>query len=424
VRLKADCLGALHHVWALSSYATTPDKHDAKAHLNAVVRALLEAHGVEKAARAFPLDEPAAADSSPHLVVACEVFGDGHVMFRCFAHQLRQLRQRFRVTCVVAREDLQGEKPDWCDTLVVFPTDPLDPAELVRRIASLRPDAIFYPCVGMRLWAVLLSNLRLAPVQIAALGHPATTRSRCIDAMIVGSDLLGDSACFSERVFATESPGSVYDLSHANDVGRVEVRERPDVLRVAACGNLLKFNAEFVLAVRDVVTRVRRPLEVHFFPNATAVRHRVVREQLEGLIPAARVIVHTRKPNIEYLHTLKSCDAYLSPFPFGGENSTLDALLCGLPVLTLRGPEPHSRLDARVLRLAGAPEWLITDSRQDYVEQAARLLSDDEYRVEAARAIMGADLPARVDAERRRYERDFVDAVWSAYAAGGRTAER
>ena len=65
---------------------------------------------------------------------------------------------------------------------------------------ELRPDIIYYPSIGLSPLAVPLSNLRLAPLQLAAAGHPATTHAPGIDAMLVEEDTLGDAACFSERV--------------------------------------------------------------------------------------------------------------------------------------------------------------------------------------------------------------------------------
>ena len=73
-------------------------------------------------------------------------------------------------------------------------------AQAVALARELRPDIIYYPSIGLSPLAVRLSNLRLAPLQLAAAGHPATTHAPSIDAMLVEEDTLGDAACFSERV--------------------------------------------------------------------------------------------------------------------------------------------------------------------------------------------------------------------------------
>lgn len=73
-------------------------------------------------------------------------------------------------------------------------------AQAVALARELRPDIIYYPSIGLSPLAVPLSNLRMAPLQLAAAGHPATTHAPGIDAMLVEEDTLGDASCFSERV--------------------------------------------------------------------------------------------------------------------------------------------------------------------------------------------------------------------------------
>ena len=47
------------------------------------------------------------------------------------------------------------------------------------------------PSIGMDLTAIFASNTRFAPVQVIALGHPATTHSDFIEYVIVEDDYVG-----------------------------------------------------------------------------------------------------------------------------------------------------------------------------------------------------------------------------------------
>lgn len=51
----------------------------------------------------------------------------------------------------------------------------------VERIAATRPDMVYYPSIGMDPNIIALVNLRLAPIQIISLGHPATSNTDTID---------------------------------------------------------------------------------------------------------------------------------------------------------------------------------------------------------------------------------------------------
>ena len=56
------------------------------------------------------------------------------------------------------------------------------------------------PSIGMDLATIFVSNARFAPIQVIALGHPATTHSEFIEYVIVEDDYVGSESCFSETL--------------------------------------------------------------------------------------------------------------------------------------------------------------------------------------------------------------------------------
>ena len=405
---RTQSLSTLHHVWGLCSYMTTAGRHSAKQHLNRMFGNWMAQQGLAPAVTS-PGNQGA---EKPVLLVVCEVMSEAHVMYRCFAPFLRQLRQRFRVVGLIAREDLGDGGTDWCDDLQTFSRDELKFDQIVSLVARIAPCAIYYPCVGVQLWTVLLCNLRLAPLQFATLGHPATTHSPHMDAVVTGQEMLGDPACFSETVVVLRGPGHLFELRPVDGSLEPTLREHPSPLRIAVIANLLKLNSQFVQTCVRLYHRSGRPLEFHFFPNCVGLRWHVVRQQMQELLPGNAVHVHPRMPFERYRQTLNDCDIYLSPFPFGGENSMLDALLQGIPAVTLLGDEPHARLDARVMRLAGLPEWLITRNVDDYEQAALRLIDDDTLRCTLSQSLDARNIRTQVEQERQQFDTDFIDSVW------------
>lgn len=73
----------------------------------------------------------------------------------------------------------------------------------------------------------------------------------------------------------------------------------------------------------------------------------------------------------------------LDPQPHSGGMTTLDALHMGIPVLTLPGATPSSRLAAAVLSALGFTDWIATDSA-NFVAKATAFTADipslDELR--------------------------------------------
>ena len=91
-----------------------------------------------------------------------------------------------------------------------------------------------------------------------------------------------------------------------------------------------------------------------------------------------RLIVLPAVPHDDYLRVNRACDAMLDTLHWSGGNTTLDALACGLPVVTLPGAFMRGRQSAAMLRQVGA-EGLIAADADDYVAIASRLTDDPAF---------------------------------------------
>jgi predicted O-linked N-acetylglucosamine transferase (SPINDLY family) len=128
-------------------------------------------------------------------------------------------------------------------------------------------------------------------------------------------------------------------------------------------------------------------------------------------------VIHPRLSAGAYEAALNACDLVLSPFPFGGLHSTVDALRLGLPVAAMEGLEPHSRTDAMILRRVGMPERLICRTPQAYVELALELIDKVEFRLEMGNLALACDVDGKLFANQPDgLRRKVVDTVWAAYA--------
>jgi CRISPR-associated protein Csy1 len=80
------------------------------------------------------------------------------------------------------------------------------------------------------------------------------------------------------------------------------------------------------------------------------------------------------------------CDAMIDTLHWSGGNTSLDAIACGLPVVTLPGRFMRGRQSAGMLRLVELPE-LIAAGEDDYVRIAVELAGDPERREFIRRAM-------------------------------------
>ncbi len=103
----------------------------------------------------------------------------------------------------------------------------------------------------------------------------------------------------------------------------------------------------------------------------------------------------------------------LSPFPFGGLHSTVDALRLGLPVLAMEGLQPHARTDAMILRRLGLPESLIAQAPDIYARTAVELIDDGARRLDMGRLALAANAGRLFARPGQPLRTEVADAVWA-----------
>lgn len=380
-----------HHLMLLDrvsmymSYAFTPRKHDLKASLNKLLAAWLKEQDVKQLVPSARRE----IKERPVMLVPLERFGFRHAMYRCFAPMLRAMREKFELVGM----GLGSEMDDTCralfDRVIVF-SYPIAMPDLVNQVQQVTPDVIFYPSIGMRQVIIALASLRLAPIQLMTLGHPATSRSPNIDYILVEEGYLGDPGCFSENIVLLPNHSTPFEMRR--DAVAVPPKERGDdeIIRIAVPSKHLKLNVRFLNCCRGIKERANKQVEFYFFPGATGILHAHVASVIRRIMPTARVYPTTAFNT--YIRNLNQCDMQLSTFPFGNTNSLLDGARQGLPIVCMDGREVHSHIDSELLRRLNLPPWLTAHSEQEYEDTVLRLVENSEERLAIGKALTEQDL--------------------------------
>jgi predicted O-linked N-acetylglucosamine transferase (SPINDLY family) len=95
---------------------------------------------------------------------------------------------------------------------------------------------------------------------------------------------------------------------------------------------------------------------------------------VHGIDPA-RIEIAGRRPRQAYLELHNRLDVALDPFPFNGDNTLCDALLMGVPTVTLAGDTFVSRRGVSHLNNVGMGE-LVAASLDVYITKAVALAQD------------------------------------------------
>jgi hypothetical protein len=383
--LEPQMLLALSAAYMMASYGTSDSKHDIKRSFNVLVRQLIER---QVQLPQWPLTRE--LKSRPTILVAVEWFNSAHAMYRVFGASIRQLKERFRLVMMGHEMCMDEVAKSLFDEIITLPNAHLPMGDVIAKVSKVAPDVILYPSVGMMMECVALSAVRLAPIQVTMVGHPATTNSDVIDYMLVDGLWPGTPDKFSETLIV-QQPGSTVFTTYPNaDFPAPQIRDAPDPVRIAIPSSMLKLNAPFLATCQAIKRRARRNVEFHFFPSATGLILRHIRREIQRWIPEAQV--HEQCEYNRYLRILGECDLHLSTFPFGGGNSNLDSMRLGIPLISLQGDEIHGQIDAAMIRRAKMPTWLIARDRMQYEAAALRLIENDEERLSIARQIANTDV--------------------------------
>lgn len=374
-RLDGLPIEVLADVWMNASYAADRDKHAIKRPLNRLFRTHMAARGF----KGPPLLPPVAARGT--IFVVLERFARGHSIMRTHSIAMQALKRRYRLIGFGPEGTVDDEGKAIFDEY--HPLGRFEPSltflsNVVELSEKERPAAVFFPSVGMSLYSLYLVNLRLAPKQFVALGHPATTHSDAIDAVLVEEDFVGDPSLFSETVAALPKDALPY-VEPVLENFQPAPRRLGQPVRVAVACTIMKLNPRFLSALRTVKERSPVSVEFHFMLGGTVgFQHVYARKAIEAQVPGA--VVHAKAPYPDYMRKISACDLFANPFPFGNTNGIVDTVFLGLPGVCLTGDEVHQHIDEGLFRRMEFPEFCIAKTVEDYVETLLRLVSDGELR--------------------------------------------
>ncbi len=259
-----------------------------------------------------------------------------------------------------------------------------DPLQVAARIRDAQLDVLVHLDIGMDPAQQVLAALRLAPVQCASYGHPATSGMPAIDYFLSGAMLETDVAASHYREALVRLPGLGTQPQRPPAAGNSAwldaLRDgRPLLLCLQ---NLIKLVPAFDHLVARVIAG--SGARVVLFDRATGLGERY-RQRLDpilrahGLSPQSDIALARDQSHADFVAGIAKADLVLDTPWFSGGATSLDALSVGTPMVTLEGSMLRGRQTAAMLRLAGVPE-LIAQNEDDYVRLVQTLCRDDAAR--------------------------------------------
>ena len=373
-------IGILHDVYMHCSYADLPGRHDIKAPINRLIRKKLAQLNINDV---DVNDGPRKlVNNKPVMMVVLEWFSAEHSIYRTHSLSLEGAREKFHLIGVGDPSTVDATGRAVFDEFIEIQAgDALGGAAKVREAALTHlPSVLYLPSVGMFPLTLFVTNLRVAPIQLVALGHPATTRSEFVDFVVVEEDYVGDPACFSEKLLMLPKNGMPYRPSAAFKETNPVIRGKPEQISIAIASSLMKLNPTFLAACKAISERASLPIQFHFLLGfGQGFVFMQAKNLIKLYLPDAMIYPH--QPYAEYMGIISRCDMYINPFPFGNTNGIIDMTHHGLVGVCKTGPEVFEHIDEGLFKRMDLPENLIAKTVDEYVAAAVELAENHATRI-------------------------------------------
>ena len=375
-----------HDVYMHCSYDIAENKHWVKKALNQVIRRhLLQGGWIDR-----DVTKLGERNGKPVMVVLLEHFHSSHSIYRTHSTSMIAARERFYLIGVGNDAVDEAGKAVFDEFQILEGNNVVSKLDNLKEICEKNGAAVLYmPSIGMDLTTIFASNTRLAPVQVIALGHPATTHSDFIEYVIVEDDYVGSEKCFSEQLLRLPKDALPYVPSAlAPQHVEYRLRENPEVVNIGIASTTMKLNPYFLAALKAIRDRANVKVHFHFaLGQSSGVTHPYVERFIKSYL-GNDATAHPHAPYDQYLRILHNCDMMVNPFPFGNTNGIIDMVTLGLVGICKTGAEVHEHIDEGLFKRLGLPEWLIANTVDEYVERAIRLAENHQERLALRRHII------------------------------------
>jgi len=261
-------------------------------------------------------------------------------------------------------------------------------ADIVRQIQADNLDILVFPEIGLDPRITQLAALRLAPVQCATWVHPVTPGLPTID-YFLSSDLMEPDDAqdhYSEQLIRLPNLAIAYPTPAipppTQSRSAFRLREEAAVYLVSQllCKLLPQQDQVFAAIARQVphaqFVFIARPNPV----VAELFRQRLAQSFAQiGLNSEEYCLLLPPQSQPDYWNLNQICDVFLDSFGWSGGHTTLEAIACGLPIVTLPGNFMRGRHSSAILQMLGVTDT-IAATVEDYIEIAVRLGLDPTGR--------------------------------------------
>lgn len=353
------------------------------------------------------------SDANPKKIcVVGRNFHKGNAAYKAMSGLLESLKPDYHLTLAsILKNDaiLENADTELFDDIVYLGDEnriAMPSWETMETFLSKKFGIIIYLATYPDIVTGILSNLRLAPIQIGCYGNPVRTPE--IDYHIGSRPIEPEQPIQYYEEKTVIIPGNAIKASLPSELPEFK-QKTDDTIRIACSWGNPKFNSQIVSKLREIYEKSSVKPKFKFIGlSKDMFMHVPFRIDLEKELGEEAIELTESKGFEEYIQDVEACDLGIDSFPFGGYNRVIELLCLGKPCVIIEGDRCFNRLPLGLLDNLGLHE-LIAKDYDDFVTKTLRLVDDGEYRNSLSEKIKSLDLAAALEDGNEKYFKTAID---------------
>jgi len=271
-------------------------------------------------------------------------------------------------------------------------------------------DLAIFTDVGLNTESIVLSNLRIAPVQLSMYGHPVSTASDAMDYFTVGrlSETSNVDDFYTEKTLMIKGPGmnSIKPAIKRPTFIEKQNSVNKKIINIYITASLPKINPGIRDCWEKILEKSRHDIVYHLLPGNGGMQEvSALRKDLELYLGKDNFVVYKDLDYRGYMDVIKCCDIAIGSYHYGDYNRIIDSLWMGTPVVVVRGDCGYQNTGVGALKVIGLNE-LIADDLDDYINKILELIDKRKLRTNLQRKVLALDISKKL-MNNKLYIEDF-----------------
>ncbi|WP_197440188.1 tetratricopeptide repeat protein [Polystyrenella longa] len=256
-------------------------------------------------------------------------------------------------------------------------------------------DILYYPDLGMDPYTFSLAHLRLAPLQCVSWGHPVTSGSPEIDYYVSTELIDGPEAQqhFTEELVRFKTLPTYFYYPSLPKVFHTRAElGLPEKGNLYVCPqSLFKFHPDMDDIFKGILQQDPEGYVI-LIDGIEQKWNKRLRTRYQEAMPQEhdRILFISRLDHEKYMSLVHNTDVMLDPLPFGGGNTSYQALALGIPIVTCPPVHQRGRFTQGLYRKIDVMDCVV-ESYEDYINLSVELALNKSKRDDVKSKILNSN---------------------------------